>query len=188
MPFLNSTFDLEDRFDLQACRSQDEIGGITKKGFERMQAHLRIAGEHRRFPNIVAGLVVAVALHAAPAISSELVYKPINPNFGGNPFNDGILLGTANAQNKYEREREERDPTEQFARSLQSRLFSGLARQVEDAIFGDDPQDNGVFTVGAQQVSFERGLEFITIEISNLDDGGVTVVQVPVIDLDEGPQ
>ncbi|MGI9499808.1 MAG: curli assembly protein CsgF [Geminicoccaceae bacterium] len=120
------------------------------------------------------------------ATASELVYKPVNPNFGGNPFNDGILLGTANAQNKFEREREERDPTEQFVRSLQSRLFSGLARQVEDAIFGDDPQDSGVFTVGDQQVSFNRGLEFITLEISNTSDGSSTVVEIPVIEVDGG--
>jgi curli production assembly/transport component CsgF len=130
--------------------------------------------------------VLALGFCASGASSSELVYKPINPNFGGNPFNDGILLGTANAQNKYEREREERDLTEQFARSLQSRLFSGLARQVEDAIFGDNPQDSGVFTVGDQQVSFDRGIEFITIEISNLGDGSSTVIEVPVIDFDEG--
>ena len=118
------------------------------------------------------------------SIAGELVYKPINPNFGGNPFNDGLLLGTANAQNSYEAEREEADPTAQFVRSLQSRLFSGLARQVEDAIFGDNPQDSGTFTVGDQQVSFERGLETINLEIRNLGDDSLTIVEVPVIAVD----
>ena len=129
-------------------------------------------------------LLLAAFLCVASAegsIAGELVYKPINPNFGGNSFNDGILLGAANAQNKYEAEREEADPTAQFVRSLQSRLFSGLARQVEDAIFGDNPQDSGTFTVGDQQVSFERGLETINLEIRNLGDESVTIVEVPVI-------
>lgn len=116
--------------------------------------------------------------------ADSLVYAPVNPNFGGNPFNDGILLGTANAQNKYEAPREERDPTERFVQSLQSRLFSGLARQVEEAIFGDNPQDSGTFTVGDQQVSFERGLEVITLEISNLGDGSTTIIEVPVIEIE----
>ena len=40
----------------------------------------------------------------------------------------------------YTAKREVVDPTERFVQSLQSRLFSGLARQVEDSIFGDDPQ------------------------------------------------
>ena len=123
----------------------------------------------------------------APADASDLVYKPINPNFGGNSFNDGILLGTANAQNKYQddgRSRAQQDPTERFVQSLQNRLFSGLARQVEDAIFGENPQDSGTFTVGDQQVSFNRGVEVITLEISNLADGSSTVVEVPVIEIE----
>lgn len=123
---------------------------------------------------------LAIAL-IGPASASDLVYKPVNPNFGGNPFNDGILLGAANVQNPYKAERDEQDLTEQFVRSLQSRLFSGLAGQVQDAIFGDNPQDSGIFTVGDQQVSFVRGLEVITLEIDNLADGSSTVIEVPVV-------
>ena len=123
-------------------------------------------------------------LSSSATFAGDLVYKPINPNFGGNPFNDGILLGTANAQNGFEAPEESVDPTARFVQSLQSRLFSGLARQVEDAIFGDDPQDSGTFTVGSQQVTFERGLEFISLEISNLNDGSITLVEVPAIEID----
>ena len=125
--------------------------------------------------------IVIAALSIGTSSAGDLVYTPVNPNFGGNPFNDGILLGTANAQNKFTAPREERDPTEQFVRSLQSRLFSGLARQVEEAIFGANPQDSGTFTVGQQQVSFVRGLEVITLEITNLADSSSTVIEVPVV-------
>ena len=128
-----------------------------------------------------AGVLVSGAVTAS---AGELTYKPINPNFGGNPFNDGILLSTANAQNDHEAPRETVDPTERFVQSLQSRLFSGLARQVEDAIFGESPQDSGIFTVGDQQVSFIRGLETITLEISNLADGSQTIVEVPVVEVE----
>jgi curli production assembly/transport component CsgF len=127
------------------------------------------------------------AVIAAPVAAGDLVYTPINPNFGGNSFNDGILLGTANAQNKYQDDgnsRAQQDPTERFVQSLQNRLFSGLARQVEEAIFGENPQDSGTFTVGDQQVSFERGLEVITLEIANLADGSSTIVEVPVIEIE----
>ena len=33
--------------------------------------------------------------------SGELVYQPINPNFGGNPLNGSYLLNSAQAQNTY---------------------------------------------------------------------------------------
>ncbi len=132
-------------------------------------------------PTLVIIFVGLLCVAGVKAHAGEISYKPINPNFGGNPFNDGILLGAANAQNPYEREREVQDPTAQFVRSLQSRLFSGLASQVQEAIFGDDPQESGTFTVGDQQVSFERGLEIITLEISNIADGSTTTVEVPVI-------
>ncbi|MGI9499508.1 MAG: curli assembly protein CsgF [Geminicoccaceae bacterium] len=125
-----------------------------------------------------------LCMFATAAHAGEIVFKPINPNFGGNPFNDGILLSAANAQNPYTAKREERDLSEQFVRSLQSRLFSGLASQVQDAIFGDDPQESGTFTVGDQQVSFVRGLEVITLEISNLGDGSTTVIEVPVVSVE----
>ena len=139
------------------------------------------------FQPIAMPLMIAMPLIVgAPGTeASEITFKPINPSFGGNPFNDGHLLATANVQNKYTARREERDLSEQFVRSLQSRLFSSLATQVQEAIFGDDPQDNGTFVVGDQQVSFVRGLEVITLEISNLADGSTTTIEVPVLSVDE---
>lgn len=121
---------------------------------------------------------------ADAALASEIAFKPVNPSFGGNPFNDGHLLATANVQNKFTAKRQERDISEQFVRSLQSRLYSSLATQVQEAIFGDDPQESGTFIVGEQQVSFVRGLEVITLEISNLADGSTTTIEVPVLDVE----
>ena len=64
-----------------------------------------------RLPVTIA-LVLTLWLPTLSASAGEPVYKPVNPNFGGNPFNDGILLGTANAQNKFTAKREEQNPTE----------------------------------------------------------------------------
>ena len=157
---------------------------------EPVEAMASMTGKYSGFAPAMTALIAAVftlglsVTSSATSFASDLVYKPINPNFGGNPFNDGILLGTANAQNSYEAPEDEVDPTARFVQSLQSRLFSGLARQVEDAIFGENPQESGTFTVGNQQVSFERGLEVISLEISNLADGSITVVEVPTIEVE----
>ncbi|MEZ7010551.1 curli assembly protein CsgF [Aeromonas sp. S13(2024)] len=74
--------------------------------------------------------LIAPALHA-----SELVYRPVNPSFGGNPLNSSHLLGTANAQNDY------KDPAsssgssgtsalDRLTSNLQSRLISQLLADI----------------------------------------------------------
>ena len=62
----------------------------------------------------VCGVVCTFLLanvNMAPA--SELVYEPINPSFGGNPFNAQWLLDSAMTQNKFQEEYE-RDLMEDF--------------------------------------------------------------------------
>ena len=54
--------------------------------------------------SVFGAAAVLVLIVAAPASAQDMVYQPINPTFGGNPFNSAHLLGLANAQNK------ERDP------------------------------------------------------------------------------
>jgi curli production assembly/transport component CsgF len=91
------------------------------------------------------------------ASASELTYQPINPSFGGNPFNSAHLLALAEAQNKYIDEPRFSagmtglSQSELFVRQLQSRLLSGLASQVSDAIFGDAAQDSGEIVFGDQR-------------------------------------
>lgn len=55
-----------------------------------------------------------------PLRAQDLNYKPVNPTFGGNPFNSNHLLGVANAQNDY-RDKRASSSTSQadaFARQL----------------------------------------------------------------------
>jgi curli production assembly/transport component CsgF len=115
------------------------------------------------------------------AIAQDLVYEPINPSFGGNPFNSGHLLGIANAQNDF------RDPRSQttnsqadiFARQLQSRLLSALSSQIVDAIFGENPQERGTIRFGGQTIDFVRGLDAVTLTITNDETGEVTEIVIP---------
>lgn len=109
------------------------------------------------------------------------MYEPINPTFGGNPFNSGHLLGIANAQNKF------KDPTSEsrgsqadiFARQLQSRLLSALSSQIVDAIFGENPQERGTVSFGGQPVTWVRSLDEVTLTITEDDTGEVTTIVIP---------
>jgi curli production assembly/transport component CsgF len=131
--------------------------------------------------------ILAAAIFAsisAPALAQQLVYTPINPSFGGDSFNSSHLLAIANAQNNY------RDPNapsvsnsqmDQFLRQLQSRLLSSLAAQVNDAIFGPNPQESGTITFGDQIITFFRGIDSVTLTIKDLSTGTVTEVIIPLM-------
>ncbi|KWV91855.1 hypothetical protein AUC45_11780 [Erythrobacter sp. YT30] len=117
------------------------------------------------------------------ASASDLVFEFTNPSFGGNPFNSAHLLAVANAQNNTtDPDAVDRsDPAQQFLRTLNSRLLSALATQVTDLIFGENAQDTGTIRFGDQEVSFVRGIESVTLTITNFADGSVTEIVVPLL-------
>ena len=128
-------------------------------------------------------LVTLIGVFAAAADSQELVYEPTNPSFGGNPFNSAHLLGVANSQNGFEPPEDPEDQETQseiFLRQLESRLLSGLAAQVTESIFGDDPQDSGTIAFDDQVINFTRGLESVTIVIMDQTLGTTTEIILPL--------
>jgi curli production assembly/transport component CsgF len=128
-------------------------------------------------------MLVVIWMNAPSASAQELVYTPVNPSFGGNPFNSAHLLGVANAQDDTEppQSASSSDPqADLFIRQLQSRLLSGLASEVANAIFGDNPQDYGRVVFGDQTVEFQRGLDSITLTIFDATTGTTTEIVVPI--------
>jgi curli production assembly/transport component CsgF len=117
----------------------------------------------------------------AGAQAQDLRYQPINPTFGGNPFNSSHLLGIANGQNDY------KDPAtvsstseaDVFARQLQSRLLSALSSQIVDAIFGENPQERGTISFGGQTINFVRDVDNVTLTITDDGTGKATTIVVP---------
>lgn len=126
-------------------------------------------------------LIVGIALSATPAFAQDLVYEPINPSFGGNPFNSAHLLGIANAQNDFKDPKSQSSSSQAdiFARQLQSRLLSALSSQIVDAIFGENPQQQGTISFGGQTIDFFRDLESVTLNITNNETGEVTEIVIP---------
>lgn len=131
-----------------------------------------------------AAAVAILAATGLAAAAQELVYKPVNPSFGGDSFNSAHLLGIANAQNDY---KDPNAPTtgnsqvDQFLRQLQSRLLSSLAGQVNDAIFGDNPQQSGTITFGDQVITFVRLLDSVSLTITDNTTGAVTEISIPLL-------
>lgn len=129
-----------------------------------------------------AALIFCV-VNPGDAHASDLVYTPQNPSFGGNPFNSAHLLGIANAINNYKDPSalDASNPANQFLRTIQSRLLSAVATQVTDLIFGENAQESGVIRFGDQEISFVRGIDSVTLVITNFTDGSVTEIVVPLL-------
>jgi curli production assembly/transport component CsgF len=124
---------------------------------------------------------VFISLFAIEASAQDIVYEPVNPSFGGNPFNSAHLLGIANAQNDYKDPKAAASGSQAdiFARQLQSRLLSALSSQIVDAIFGENPQQSGTIKFGDQTINFVRGLDSVTLTITNDVTGETTEIVVP---------
>lgn len=127
---------------------------------------------------LAAGILIACS---SGAIAQQQVYTPINPSFGGNPFNSAHLLGIANAQNNF------KDPnapdsgsqSDVFARQLQSRLLSALSNNIVNEIFGPNAQNNGTVDFGGQTISWVNELGQITVTITDDSSGQSTTIVVP---------
>ncbi len=110
------------------------------------------------------------------ASASELVYTPVNPNFGGNPLNGTYLLNNAQAQNK------EKDPDgygyeapsdlDRLASSLQSRLLGQLLADMGNGNTGS------IVTDEFSMVVSDDGGGGLVIVITDLATGETTTIAV----------
>ncbi|HET9486200.1 MAG TPA: curli assembly protein CsgF [Chryseosolibacter sp.] len=127
----------------------------------------------------IAGILV---LLVAPAFSQQLVYRPINPAFGGDTFNYQWLLSSAQAQNKME----ERgrggfgaNLLDDFENNLNRQILNQLSRKVIDEIFGEGSLQDGEFEFGTLKVNIASEADGINIDIVNSKDGSTTNIIVP---------
>lgn len=131
---------------------------------------------------LICGAVCALLLantNMAPA--SELVYEPINPSFGGNPFHGPWLLNQAQAQNKFEEEEPERDLMEDFEERLIRQILYRMSRSIIDEAFGEygDTIEPGHYEIGNYHIDISTDGVFITVVITDIVTGDTTIVEVP---------
>lgn len=113
--------------------------------------------------------------------SQDLVYRPINPAFGGDTFNYQWLLSSAQAQNKFEDASGgfSRNPLDDFEASLNRQILNELSRKLITQIFGEGEIEDGSFTFGTLQVTITSELEGVNITIINNGDGSQTSITIP---------
>lgn len=127
--------------------------------------------------------VILVSAFSASSMA-DMIYTPVNPSFGGSPYNSNHLQSLATTQNEFkgaQTERERQSTSERFLTMLQSRLYSSLASQVADAIFGENAQPSGTITFDDQQVSFTNTGTEIILVVTDYSTGDVTNISIPTL-------
>lgn len=131
-----------------------------------------------------AGLAIAAStLMAASANAGTLVYQPINPNFGGNPFNYQPLLNQAQLQNQFDDVDplgDAFDPLQNFEDTVTSALLSSISFEIADAILGENRQDAGQFLVNDTTISFVTQGDNVVVTIFDGGTGASTTITIPV--------
>lgn len=129
-------------------------------------------------------LIIMGVLFAGNCFAQQLVYTPVNPNFGGSSFNYQWLQASADAQNSF-KDPDAIDPfaqqsdLERFAADINRQLLNDISRTLTTSLFGDDGLQEGTFTFGSLEVEVFDSLEGLVINILDINTGETTQVVVP---------
>jgi len=127
-------------------------------------------------------LILLGVIFNAGGFAQDFVYTPVNPSFGGNPYNANWMLSQAEAQNGYqapEDETETEDQLESFAESVNAQILSELQRQIIEEQFGEFSLEEGEYSIGQYQITVANDVDGVNVNIFDTNTGGETTVTVP---------
>lgn len=127
------------------------------------------------------GFFIIIFFISFAGFSQQLVYKAVNPAFGGDTFNQQWLLASANAQNSFKdpaAANNKRSQIDQFAESLNRQLLSQISRSLLTSQLGDGLQP-GTFNFGTLSLDIYQTGEGLVINILDTSTGEETQIIVP---------
>ncbi|MDM7480673.1 MAG: curli assembly protein CsgF [Halomonas sp.] len=112
--------------------------------------------------------------------AGELIYRPLNPSFGGDPFVGSYLLGKAQAQDTNSdpntRSLQSLSSTQRLIQNLESRLISQLISDVSRGEVSEGSFDSNEFGVVVSDSSGQlvvRVVDKITGDVTEISVGGL---------------
>jgi len=131
-------------------------------------------------------------LISSPSFSTELIYIPKNPSFSG--INASAHWLTIDNQ-EHSRQKEIADAIKaalkeqesaakntilaKFINNLESRIYSQLAAQLTQNLFGENSQSNGEFTLDGNTIKYSKNSDSVTMTITD-DAGNITTITIPL--------
>ncbi len=115
--------------------------------------------------------------------SQQIVYKPINPAFGGDTFNYQWLLSSAEAQNKFKEDTglgfEQQTELERFTETLNRQLLNSLSQDLFAQEFGDSALTEGTYVFGSLVVDISPTTGGLLINVLDTQTGDQTQIIIP---------
>ncbi|MFV8325233.1 curli production assembly/transport component CsgF [Flavobacterium sp. ZS1P14] len=127
------------------------------------------------FPIVI--ILVSLSMNA-----QGLVYKPINPSFGGDTFNYQWLMSSAESQNTFKEkvvETVKKTDLEKFTDQLNSQFLSQVSRELFAKLFGSNGFSAGSYTFGSFSVEIYPATDGLTLDILDTNTGDQTQVIIP---------
>jgi curli production assembly/transport component CsgF len=130
-------------------------------------------------------LITAIFLLAFFQVATraqDFVYQPINPAFGGNPYNYSWLLGQAQAQNIFTEEEagfEEEDPLAGLQDDINRQILNSITQQFYKNQFGEDGLTEGYYKFGSYEIDISPIAEGMQVRIIDILTGSETTIIVP---------
>ncbi|WP_312077228.1 curli assembly protein CsgF [Chryseobacterium sp.] len=115
--------------------------------------------------------------------AQQLVYKPINPAFGGDTFNYQWLLSSATAQNQFDDASSSYSSTSSslgsFTDSLNRQLLSQLSTKLFGNQFGEGDLKPGTYIFGSMYLEVTQANGGLLIKILNTGTGEQSEIIIP---------
>jgi len=117
--------------------------------------------------------------------SQQLVYKPVNPAFGGDTFNYQWLLSSANAQNQFDQKNDYSDllgnlnSVDSFSQSLNRQVLSELSRKLFEDQFGEGSLQPGNYLFGSMYLQVTTTAQGLLINILDTSTGDQSEIVIP---------
>lgn len=129
-------------------------------------------------------VLFAIAALQFNGFSQDLVFRFINPAFGGDSFNYQWLLSSAEAQNKFTESDQSQfgqfsdDPLADFENSLNKQILNRLSKEIVDSQFGEEELSEGSYVIGNYQIDIgdsDGGLSIVILDLSSGDQSTIFI-------------
>lgn len=115
--------------------------------------------------------------------AQEMVYKPLNPAFGGDTFNYSWLLSSAEAQNDFKEESDysygNESELDNFTEGLNRQLLNKLTGDLFKEQFGDGDIQPGTYKFGSLVLDISPSTDGMLINILDTQTGDQTQIIIP---------
>jgi len=136
-------------------------------------------------PKIVFAFTLSISV---PAGATELLYAPVNPNFGGSSLNGSFLMNEATANNHFLTPKTHTTATS--ATSAQQEVLQNLQQAAVNAVLSlvaqqissglSQPNASGSYNIAGELINFQTVGNQINITLTDSTTGATTTIQIPV--------